>query len=399
MSSSAIKNPVFGAQYIAPTYGERPLTLVKGQGSWVWDDSGNEFLDFTGGIAVNALGHAHPVIQRALQRQSEKLIHVSNLFYNEPQLKLAQKLVNLTGPGSVFFCNSGAEANEVLIKLARKTGANSGNSEIITADGSFHGRTYGGISATGQQKVKTGFEPLLPGFKHVPFNNLGAVERAINEKTAAVMIEGIQGEAGIIPASSEYLVGLRKLTHDKNCLLLWDGVQCGAFRTGTFQSYERILEENPAAANFYPDAIAMAKSMGGGMPVGAVWIHEDLKDILGPGSHGSTYGGNPLACSVALAVFHEIEEKALNKNIRNIGDFLVSELTSLKDHGKIQDVRGFGGLIGMEVLGDAAELRSRLLSKGLLLAPAGRNTLRWLPPFNVSQNEIEQGLGKLRKVL
>lgn len=385
--------------FVAPTYGPRPLTLVRGEGAYVWDADGRKYLDFTGGVAVNSLGHCHPVVREALQKQSGELIHVSNLFYNLPQCELAEKMVNEIGEGVVFFCNSGAEANEALIKLARKAGADSGKFEVITTVNSFHGRTLAGISATGQEKVKKGFEPLLPGFHHVPFNDLEAVRNAMTDKTAAVLIEGIQGEGGIIPAEPEYLMGLRKLTEENGCLLLWDGVQCGGFRCGTYQSYTRLLESNPAGDAFLPDAIAMAKSIGAGFPLGATWIRESFRDVLGPGSHGSTFGGNPLACSVGLAVMEEIKSQSLDQNIRQQGDFLIGALQDLAGKGRIENSRGFGGLLGMDVSGDLAEARTELMMAGLLLPPAGTRTLRWLPPLNVSADELNQGLEIVKKTL
>lgn len=390
-----------GADKIAATYGPRPLTLVRGEGVRVWDDAGNSYLDFTGGVAVNSLGHCHPVIQKALADQAAQLIHVSNLFYSEPQCRLADKLVELIGPGAVFFCNSGTEANEALIKLARKAGAASGRFEIITATNSFHGRTYAGISATGQDKVKSGFEPLVPGFIHVPFNDLGAVESVWSDKTSAVLIEGIQGEGGIIPADPEYLIGLRKLTQERDGLLLWDGVQCGSFRCGDFQSYTTLLKGVEGGADFLPDAIAMAKSLGGGMPIGAMWMTKAYSDVLTSGSHGSTYGGNPLACSVALAVIHEVETQGLAENITAQGKYLIEQLSRYVGHGTIREVRGCGGLVGMELEADIdlADFREKLMRSGLLLAPAANHTLRWLPPLNVTRSEIQEGLDILEKYL
>jgi len=290
-------------QYVVPTV-NRGLTLVRGKGRHAWDDQGRKYLDLGGGVAVSSLGHAHPAIRETLSRQADVLIHSSNLYYNEWQGRLAKQIVGLTGPGKVFFCNSGAEANEALIKLARKfghaAGGSTGRYEVITALNSFHGRTMATLSATGQDKIKHGFEPLLPGFTHVPYNDLAAVEAAITPKTAAVLIEGIQGEGGVFTATPEYLLGLRELTKKHNLLLLWDGVQDGYFRTGRWQSYERILEGVPGGKDFAPDAIAMAKSLGAGYPIGAVWIREPYSNVFGPGSHGTTYGGSPLACAVAL---------------------------------------------------------------------------------------------------
>lgn len=377
---------------ILPTYAPRPLTLVKGEGVRVWDDRGKVYLDFTGGIAVNILGHAHPAVCQALSDQASKLIHCSNLFYNLPASELAELLVERVGAGKIFFCNSGAEANEVLFKLARKYGHASGRYEIITATNSFHGRTLAGISATGQEKVKIGFEPLLPGFKHVPFNDIEAVIAAASDKTVAVQIEGIQGEGGIIPADPDYLLNLRKWTRDHDILLLWDGVQCGHYRTGYFQSYECLLQGNPEADSFRPDALAMAKSMGGGVPIGASWVSEPFIDVLGPGSHGCTFGGNPLAAAVALAVIREIEEKNYHQSIQSIGEHIKQRLQSRIGSSSITAVRGYGALLGMTVEGELAEARTKLMDKGLLLVPASGNTLRLLPPVNLTLDEANEAL-------
>src|SRR5436190_20263269 len=254
-------------QHVVPSYGRFEIALSHGAGSYVYDVTGKRYLDLGGGIAVCSLGHSNPEITEALVSQSKKLIHVSNLYYNEPQGRLAAALVNLIGPGKVFFCNSGAEANEGLFKVARKFGHEEGRFEIITALNSFHGRTMAGIAATGQEKVKKGFEPMTPGFRHVPFNDLQAVRDAISPATVAVLIEGIQGESGIIPASREYLLGLRALCDERKMLLMMDAVQCGHFRTGKYQSFQRMLE--PDLHGFVPDALSMAKSLGGGFPIGA----------------------------------------------------------------------------------------------------------------------------------
>src|SRR6266700_5538400 len=252
---------------VIPSYARFELALSHGSGSYLYDVAGRRYLDLGGGIAVCCLGHAHPAITQALLEQSRKLVHVSNLYYTEPQGRLAEALVNLLGPGKLFFCNSGAEANEGLFKLARRFGHDEGRYEIITALNSFHGRTLAGLAATGQEKVKKGFEPAVPGFRHVPYNDLEAARAAISPATVAILIEGVQGEGGITPATPEYLLGLRQLCDEKKLLLLMDGVQDGHFRTGRFQSFQRILEGVPGAEAFLPDAIAMAKSLGGGFPI------------------------------------------------------------------------------------------------------------------------------------
>ena len=291
---------------VVPSYGRFDLVLSHGSGSYVWDVGGKRYLDLGGGIAVCSLGHANSDITQALIAQSQKLVHVSNLYYQEPQGLLAEQLVNLIAPGKVFFCNSGAEANEGLFKLARKFGHDEGRFEILTAENSFHGRTLAGIAATGQAKVKKGFEPMTPGFRHIPYNNLEAARAALSPSTVAILIEGIQGEGGVTPATAEYLLGLRQLCDEKKLLLLIDGVQCGHFRSGRFQSYQKVLENVPGGEKFQPDGIAMAKSLGGGVPMGAFWVRQPYADLLGAGTHGTTYGGTPLACAVALKILEVI---------------------------------------------------------------------------------------------
>ncbi|MCE0498833.1 MAG: acetylornithine transaminase [Methylacidiphilales bacterium] len=385
-------------RYVVPTV-NRGLTLTHGKGRHVWDDKGRRYLDLGAGVAVSSLGHAHPAIQETLARQAGLLIHSSNYYYNEGQARLAQRIVELTGPGKVFFSNSGAEANEVLIKLARKFGHDSGRYEIITALNSFHGRTMATVSAAGQDKNKHGFEPLLPGFTHVPFNDLAAVEAAITPRTIAVQIEGIQGEGGIFVATPEYLLGLRELTRKHNLLLLWDGVQCGYFRTGRWQSYQRILEGVPGGEDFTPDAIAMAKSLGGGYPMGATWIREPYQNVLGPGSHGTTYGGSPMACAVALAILDVVQREKLADNIRARGDELKRGLEALVGTRGIQGVRGYGGLIGLVVEGEPYPAIAKLAQAGLILIPAANHTVRFLPPLNVTADEIAEALRIVKESL
>jgi acetylornithine aminotransferase/acetylornithine/N-succinyldiaminopimelate aminotransferase len=379
-------------RYVVPT-AKRTLTLVRGEGCRVWDDRGRRYLDLGGGVAVSSLGHAPAPVRAALNRQAAELIHCSNLYYNEPAGRLAEKLVNLTGPGKVFFCNSGAEANEALIKLARKHGHAQGRYEIITAQNSFHGRTMATLTATGQEKIKHGFEPLLPGFIHVPFNDLAAVEAAITPNTAAILVEGIQGEGGVYTATPDYLLGLRQLADDRGLLLMMDAVQCGCFRTGRWQSYQRILEGVPGGQDFAPDAIAMAKSLGAGYPLGAAWIRAPYADVLGPGTHGTTYGGSPLACAVGLAVLETIETEELDANIRRRGDELCAGLRALVGTRGISDVRGCGGLVGLVFAeADPAAIVARLAEAGLILIPAANRTVRFLPPLNVSAEEIAEAL-------
>jgi acetylornithine aminotransferase/acetylornithine/N-succinyldiaminopimelate aminotransferase len=390
------------ARHVVPSY-KRPETapvLVKGQGTRVWDADGKEYLDFGGGIAVNCLGHAHPRLAKVLLDQASQLVHVSNLFFHPKQAELAAELVKRTGPGKVFFCNSGAEANEAMVKAARKAGAGQGRFEIITTLNSFHGRTLGMIAASGQERLREGFGPAAPGFAYVPYNDLAAVEKAMGPKTAAVMIEGIQGEGGVIPASAEYLLGLRKLTRDQGVLLLMDAVQCGHYRTGCFQSYEKILNEAGRKETFLPDAISMAKSLGAGFPIGAVWLGEKLMDVLGPGTHATTYGGTALACAVALEVLQIIREERLAENVATRGEELKEGLRKLAGRGWVGEVRGFGGMVGVTVKGRPhAEVAAQLASTGLLVVPAGSDVLRFLPPYNVTKQEIAEALRKVETTL
>jgi len=400
-------------QNVVPSYGRFDLVLSHGSGSYVYDISGRRYLDLGGGIAVTALGHAHPAITEALVEQSRKLVHVSNLYYHEPQGRLAQALVNLIGPGKCFFCNSGGEANEGLFKLARKFGHDEGRFEILTAANSFHGRTLAGIAATGQDKVKKGFEPMVPGFRHVAYNDLDALRSAISPATVAILIEGIQGEGGISPATPEYLLGLRRLCDEKKLLLFLDGVQDGHFRTGRFQSFQRILEGVPGSDKFLPDGISMAKSLGGGIPIGAFWVRAPYADLLGPGSHATTFGGTPLACAVALKVLEVVQTEKLADNTRQLGEYLKNGLQELarKFPSVIRDARGLGLMLGMELApnipklpGDSAKPQAvrfvnLLHTAGLLTIPAGAQVIRFLPPLNLRRSEAEEGLKIVESVV
>lgn len=390
------------ARHVVPSY-KRPETapvLVRGKGTRVWDAEGREYLDFGSGIAVNCLGHAHPRLAEVMKRQAEELVHVSNLFFHPKQAELAAALVRRIGPGKIFFCNSGAEANEAMVKAVRKAGSTQGRHEVITTLNSFHGRTMGMIAASGQERLREGFGPAMPGFVYVPYNDLTALEKAIGPKTAAVMLEGIQGEGGILPAKAEYLTGLRKLTREKGVFLILDAVQCGHYRTGRFQSYERILEEAGSTEDFLPDAISMAKSLGGGFPMGAVWLGATLADVLSPGTHATTYGGTALACAVALEILRIIEEEKLAENIDSMGEELKKGLTKLSGKGWVGEVRGFGGMVGVTVRGKShIEITEKLAQAGLLVVPAGSDVLRFLAPYNVTRQEITEALQKVESTL
>jgi len=420
-------------KYVVPSYARFDLVLERGEGSYVWDANGRRYLDCGGGIAVCLLGHANPEISEALAEQSRKLVHISNLYYTEPQARLAKRIVDLIAPGRVFFCNSGAEANEGLFKLARNFGnqgaavskppgrsgdrsSSSGRYEIITALDSFHGRTLAGIAATGQEKVKKGFEPMVAGFKQVPFNDLEAMRAAITKSTAAILIEAIQGESGITMATREYLLGLRRLCDEHNLLLLLDEVQAGQFRTGKFQSWQTILEgrvgalrrpdaaaRRPYQGDFLPDGISMAKGLGGGFPIGAFWVREKFAGLLSAGTHASTFGGTPLACAVALRVLDVIERNDLQENAWRVGKSLLDRLRDLKrKYPKVlRDVRGLGLMIGIEFDPKfaAIEMVKRLHEKNLLTVPAATSVIRLLPALNLRHDEAKEGLRAIEELI
>jgi acetylornithine aminotransferase/acetylornithine/N-succinyldiaminopimelate aminotransferase len=397
---------------VVPSYGRFDLVFKHGAGSHLFDVTGKKYLDLGGGIAVCCLGHAHPAITEALVGQSRKLIHVSNLYFTEPQGRLAAEIVKRIGAGKVFFSNSGAEANEGLFKLARKFGHDGGRFEILTATNSFHGRTMAGIAATGQDKVKKGFEPMMPGFRHVPYNDLNAMHAAISPATVAIMIEGVQGEGGVTPATSEYLLGLRVLCDEKKLLLFMDGVQCGHYRTGKFQSFQRIFEGVPGGEKFLPDGLSMAKSLGGGFPIGAFWVRAPFADLLGPGTHASTFGGTPLACAVALKIFEVIERERLDENARKLGGWLKTELERLaKTYPQVvKGARGLGFMLGLELAEKiptfassdrtaAAQFTNRLHAAGVLTIPAGAQIIRLLPALNLKPQEAGEGISQIEEVI
>jgi acetylornithine aminotransferase/acetylornithine/N-succinyldiaminopimelate aminotransferase len=392
--------------YVMPTYGRFDLVLSRGDGAWVWDEAGKAYLDFGAGIAVCSLGHSHPKLSSAIADQAARLIHTSNLYMTRPQGELAKLIVDLVDlSGKVFFCNSGAEANEGLYKLARKFGAPTGRHEIITFTNSFHGRTLGGISATGQEKVKTGFSPLVEGFVHVPFNDLAAVEAAITPKTVAILLEPVQGEGGINPATPEFLKGVRALCDKHDLLLMFDEVQCGFGRTGDWCAWRTIV---PTGVE--PDAVSWAKGIANGVPLGAFWAGTrstatvPLCDLLGPGTHGTTYGGNPLVAAAGLTVLLTIQEEGLLENARNLGLRLISELQAM-NLTAIRLVRGVGLMIGIELNDLTGEglpsiiATKALMAAGLLVIPSGERTIRLLPPLNITKTEADQALAILREVL
>lgn len=376
-------------RYVMPTYARYPLVFVRGKGTRVWDADGKEYLDFGGGIAVNVLGHA--ALADVLAQQANLLVHCSNLYYTEPQGQLAKKLVEVVGiEGKCFFCNSGGEANEALFKLARKFGHDSGRYEILTFTNSFHGRTLAGISATGQEKVKKGFEPMVDGFRHVPFNDLDAVAAAIGPKTIGILIEPVQGESGITPAKPDFLRGLRQLCNERGLLLMYDEVQCGVGRTGEFCAWRAI------APDAFPDAISWAKGLAGGFPIGAIWARKPFADVLGPGSHASTFGGTPLACAVALSVLERLERDGLCARARELGAYLLEKLRAVPG---VTAARGVGLMIGVDTAKENRVLVTKAAAHGLLLVPAGTHTVRFLPPLNITREEVDEAVAKFTAAL
>ncbi|GAV20147.1 acetylornithine/N-succinyldiaminopimelate aminotransferase [Mariprofundus micogutta] len=376
------------------TYARFPLTLVKGKGTRVWDDAGHAYLDFISGIAVNTLGHGHQAMVEALSDQAETMLHCSNLFHIPKQQQLAEKLVALSGLGSAFFCNSGAEANEAAIKLARKFhyDRDSSRRTIITATQSFHGRLLSTLTATGQDKVKVGFDPLPPGFTHVPLNDIQALKEAVTSQTAAILLEPLQGEGGVNVADATYLQAVRQLCDEHGILLMLDEVQTGIGRTGSMFAFEQ--------AGITPDILTLAKGLGSGVPIGAMLASETVAASFGPGTHGSTFGGNPLSCSAALTVLEVIESEALLDNVEKRGEQLKSGLLALQQRFPvIQDVRGQGLLVGAELSVEAAPFVIAARDEGLMVLLAGPNVLRFLPPLNVSEDEINEALALLASAM
>ncbi|MFC4354170.1 acetylornithine transaminase [Chryseomicrobium palamuruense] len=360
--------------HLFPNYARRPIELVKGQGTKVWDAEGNEYLDFIAGIAVLALGHAHPKVNETLNHQSEQIWHVSNLFESSGQEKLAALLTADTHFEHAFFCNSGAEANEAAIKLARR---HTGKHHIVTFTNSFHGRTFGAMSATGQEKVQQGFGPLVSRFTHVPFNDPDALKGAVSDETAAIMLEIVQGEGGVNPVTDEFAETIQSLCDEHGLLLIIDEVQTGIGRTGTRYAYEQTVLK--------PDIITLAKGLGGGFPIGGMLGTAALGTSLGPGSHGTTYGGNALAVAVSNTVVSTVFEPDFLRDVEEKADYLALQLAG---H---YEVRGLGLLMGL-VVEDSAAFATDMQSKGLLVVPAGPNVVRLLPPLNVSYEELDAAI-------
>jgi acetylornithine aminotransferase/acetylornithine/N-succinyldiaminopimelate aminotransferase len=384
--------------HVLKNYPRAPITLVRGRGTTVWDDQGNAYLDFSSGIAVSSLGHCHPYWVAAVQRQAAELNHTSNLFRNPNQGELARRLVGYAGPGRVFFCNSGGEADEAMIKLSRLHGVRKSGVEgrcirVVCAKNGFHGRMFGGMSATPREGVQKGFRPLLPEFVFGDLNDIGSFERLVTEDTTAVFVETVQGDGGINPATAEFLVGLRRLCDERRLLLMIDEVQCGAGRTGRFFAFEH--------AGIRPDAIAMAKGLAGGFPIGAMWVGESAADLFQPGMHGSTFGGTPLACAAALAVLDVIEREGLLAHVTRESGPWIRELGRMAQEfpGHVAAVRGLGFLVGVQMASDSAPYGAALRERGLLTAPAAGNVVRLLPPLNASAEELARSVSIFRDVL
>ncbi len=382
-------------KHVMKTYGRYPIVVERGEGCRLWDVDGKGYLDFLAGVAVNSLGHCHPQVVAALREQAGRLLHCSNYYHIPQQIELAEWLCNHSFAEQVFFCNSGAEANEAALKLARKYsfekyGEN--RFEVITAKGSFHGRTIGTISATGQEKVKMGFTPMLAGFKHVAFGEVEAMHQAVTPQTCAIMLEPIQGEGGVNVPPPGYLKAVRDLCHEHDLLLIFDEVQVGCGRTGSLWAYEQ--------EGVLPDLMTLAKALAGGPPIGALLTTRTLASNLGPGTHGSTFGGNPLVCSAALAAMKTISEDGILDHCRAMGEYLTDRLRGLQNkYSFIKEIRGRGLIIGVELGIEGGALVVEAMQRGLLINCTVGNVLRFVPPLIVSRSEIDEAVTILDEVL
>jgi acetylornithine/N-succinyldiaminopimelate aminotransferase len=385
------------SHYIMNTYNRYPVMLRKGRGVKVWGSDGREYLDFVGGVAVNILGHCHPRVVVAIQKQAQRLIHVSNYYYIEPQIKLAKLLVTHSFADKVFFCNSGAEANEAAIKLARKYAKEHfgpDRFEIIAAKNSFHGRTLATLTATGQEKFQHGFEPLMPGFIHVPFNDMDALTKAATDSTCAVLLEPIQGEGGVRIPDQDYLKQVREFCKEHSLLLILDEVQTGMGRTGKLFAHEHY--------GIVPDIMTLAKGLGGGVPIGAMLATDGVAAAFQPGNHASTFGGNPLVCAAAVATMETIlEDGFILDQCNRMSKYLIGRLEELKTKfpGVIREVRGKGLLIGMELTREGDPIVRACLEKGMLINCAAGNVLRFIPPLILQRKDIDQLIDVLDGIL
>jgi acetylornithine/N-succinyldiaminopimelate aminotransferase len=372
-------------KYIFPTYRRFPITMVRGEGCYLWDEDGKKYLDFVAGIAVCSLGHSSPTLSKAIYEQSQKLVHVSNLFYTQPQTELARVLTENSFADRVFFCNSGAEANEAAIKLARRYSSERfgpNRHVIITMENSFHGRTMATLSATGQEKIQAGFDPLLEGFRYVPFNDLQSLETSLDTSVCAVMVEPIQGEGGIVMPDPEYLRKLSEICAERDILLILDEIQVGIGRTGKLFAYEHF--------GITPDVMTLAKALGNGMPIGAMLAREGLKDAFGPGSHASTFGGTPLVTAGALAVLRSLLDDGWIENARLVGDYFKQRLMGLQQkYAIVKDVRGLGLILGLELNTEGAPVVAACMQRGFLINCVQEKVLRFVPPLIVGKEEID----------
>jgi acetylornithine/N-succinyldiaminopimelate aminotransferase len=385
-----------GRAALVANYRPPPVALEHGEGCRVFDADGNQYLDLMGGIATAVLGHCHPRLVAALEQQARRLWHVSNLFVTEPQIELAERLVRHSFADRVFFANSGGEANEAALKLARKFHRTRGDDrfEIVAFEGGFHGRTLFTVSATGTPAYWEGFEPMVPGVRHAPYGDLDATKALVGERTAAIIVEPIQGEGGIRPAPEGFLAGLRRLADESGCLLIFDEIQTGMGRTGTLWAHE--------ACGVTPDVMTLAKALGNGIPVGALCTRAHIADALAPGSHGSTFGGNPLACACAVAVLDELLEGGVLERSREVGLHFGRRLEALgaeAGSGRVVETRGAGFLRGIELAGPAAPVVERCRENGVLVITAGANVVRLAPPLVITREELDSGLDVLREAI
>jgi predicted acetylornithine/succinylornithine family transaminase len=377
---------------LLPVY-QRDLVMVSGKGAKVTDAAGREYLDLAAGIGVNGLGYGNSKVVSAIRKQAGRLIHTSNLYHTEAASTLAQRLVAMAFPAKVFFCNSGTEAVEAAIKFARRIGREQGRTELVAFEGSFHGRTLGALSLTWKAKYREPFEPLVPGVRFVPWNDLSAARAHIGPRTAGVFVEPVQGEGGIQVAPADFIEGLRDICRDAGALLVSDEVQCGLGRTGRMFAYQHT--------GIRPDILTLAKPLGGGLPLGAVLVREELASAIQVGDHGSTFGGNPVACAAALAVLDKLESRGFVAKVERKGRFLKRGLGALarKHTGQVRDIRGIGLMIGLELAGPAESVVLGLRERGILATKAGDHVLRLLPPLVIKRREIEQFLQALDEVL
>ena len=384
-----------GDKYLIRCVGRTPMAPVRGEGALLWDADGKRYLDFVSGIAVNSFGHCHPAIVEAVAKQAGQLIHCSNLYYIEPQVALAKLLAENTGLDKAFFGNSGAEANEAAIKLARKYakvkhGAH--KVEIVSAWDSFHGRTLATITATGQPKYQQGFEPLPAGFKYAPFNDLAAMEQAVGPDTCAVLLEPVQGEGGVNVATRRYLEGVQALCRERGALLIFDEIQCGMGRTGSFLACQHF--------GVKPDLVTLAKALGGGFPIGAMLATDEVASVFQPGDHASTFGGNPLACAAGLAAVELLTRGGVMENAARVGAHMYDLLANLAaKFDYVKEVRGMGLLLGMELTIEGLDIVNACREKGLLINCTNGNVLRFIPPLTITGAEAEQAAGILAEIM